>query len=45
MIENRYGVEATVEAGQLIKGELRLLVSVTGEAVNANCEAVPGVYT
>jgi hypothetical protein len=41
-IGERYGVIATSKSGQLIKGEVRLLGSITGEAVNGNCELVPG---
>ena len=42
MIEKRYGVVATSETGQLIKGEARLLGRITGEAVSGNCELVLG---
>jgi hypothetical protein len=42
MIEKRYGVVATSETGQLIKGEARLLGSITGEGGSGNCELVPG---
>ena len=41
-IEVRYGVMATLESGQLTKGEVRLLGSITGEAVSDNCELAPG---
>ena len=41
-IEGRYGVMATSESGQLTKGEVRLLGSITGEAVSDNRELVPG---
>ena len=41
-IEIRYGVMATLESGQLTKGEVRLLGSITGEAVSDNCELIPG---
>ena len=33
---------ATSESGQLTKGEVRLLGSITGEAVSDNCELIPG---
>ena len=33
---------ATSETGQLIKGEARLLGSITGEGGSGNCELVPG---
>jgi hypothetical protein len=36
-IEERYGVIATSESGHLTKGEVRLLGSITGEAVSGNC--------
>ena len=42
-IEERYGVMATSESGQLTEGEVRLLCSVTREAVGGNCELAPGV--
>ena len=38
----RYRVRATLESGQLTKGEVRLLGSITGEAVSDNCELIPG---
>ena len=41
-IEVRYGVMTTSESGQLTKGEVRLLGSITGEAVSGNCELIPG---
>ena len=41
-IEERYGVIATAELGQLIKGEVRLHGSITIEAVICNCELVSG---
>ena len=33
---------APLESGQLTKGEVRLLGSITGEAVSDNCELAPG---
>jgi hypothetical protein len=39
-IEVSYG--ATLESGQLTKGEVRLLGSITGDALSDNCELVPG---
>jgi hypothetical protein len=33
---------ATLESGQLTKGEVRLLGSITGEAVSDNYELIPG---
>ena len=41
-IEGRYGVMATSESGQLTKGEVGLLGSITGDAVSDNCELIPG---
>ena len=41
-IEVRYGVMAILESGQLTKGEVRLLGSITGDAVSNNCKLVPG---
>ena len=41
-IEVRYGVMAPSESGQLTKGELRLLGSITRDTVSDNCELVPG---
>ena len=41
-IEVRYGVMATLESRQLTKAEVKLLGSITGEAVSDNCELVPG---
>ena len=40
-IEVRYGVMATLESGQLTKDEVRLLGSITRNAVSNNCEVVP----
>ena len=39
--ELRYRVMVTLESGQL-KGEVRLLGSITGETVNDNYESIPG---
>ena len=33
---------ATLELGQLTKGEVRLFGSITGEDIRGNCELVPG---
>ena len=41
-IEVRYGVMATLESRQLTKAEVKLLGSITGEAVSDNCELAPG---
>jgi hypothetical protein len=41
--EVRYGVMTISESGQLTKGEVRLLGSITGDAVSDNCELVPEV--
>ena len=41
-IEVKYGVMATLESGQLTKGEVRSFGSITGEAVSDNCELIPG---
>ena len=40
-IEIRNGVMATSESGKLTKDEVRLLGSITGEAVSGNCELDP----
>jgi hypothetical protein len=42
-VEERYGIMETSESGQLTKGEVRLLCSITGEGVSGNCELIPGV--
>ena len=39
-IEVRCGVMATLESGQLTKGEVRLLGSVTGDTISGNYELV-----
>ena len=36
-IEVRYGVMATLESGQLTKGEVRLFGRITGKTVRENC--------
>ena len=41
-IEIRYVVMATLESRQLTKAEVKLLGSITGEAVSDNCELAPG---
>ena len=41
-IEIRYVVMATLESGQLTKGKIRLLGSITRDTVSDNCELVPG---
>ena len=41
-IEVRYGVMATSESGQLTKGKVRSLGSITRDAVSDNCELAPG---
>ena len=41
-IEVRYGVMATLESGQLIKGEARLCGSISREAVRGDCKLLPG---
>jgi hypothetical protein len=43
-VEERYGFVATSESGYLTKVEVRLLSSLTGEAVSSNCELVPTEY-
>ena len=43
-LEVRYGVTATLESGKLRKHDVRLLGNITGEAVSANCELIPGVH-
>lgn len=40
-VEERYGVVATSESGQLTKGEVRLSGCITGKAVSGHCELVP----
>lgn len=40
----KYGAMAASESGQLIKAEVRLLGSITREAVIGNCELVSGGY-
>lgn len=40
-MEKRYKVLATLESEQLIKGEVRLLGRITGEAVSGSCELAP----
>ena len=42
-IKVSYGVMASLESGQLTKGEVRLLGSITRDSVSDNCEFVPGV--
>jgi hypothetical protein len=41
-IEVRYGVMATLDLGQLARGEVRLVGSITRDAVTDSCELVPG---
>ena len=41
-IEVRYGVMATLNLGQLLRGEVRLFGSITRDAVTDSCELVPG---
>lgn len=40
-VEERYGVVATSESGQLTKSEVRLLGCITGKTVSGHCELVP----
>jgi hypothetical protein len=42
MIEKRYGVVATSELGQLVKGDVSLLDRVIRKTVSGNCELIPG---
>ena len=41
-IEVTYGVMAMSESGQLAKGEVKLLDSITGDTASDNCELIPG---
>ena len=43
-LDKKYGVMATWESGQLIKGEVRLLGSIPGGAVSGNYELVQGIH-
>lgn len=40
-VEERYGVVATSESGQLTKSEVRLSGCITGKTVSGHCELVP----
>jgi hypothetical protein len=41
-IEKMYGVMATLESGQLTKGKIRFLGSITRKAVSDHFELIPG---